>query len=36
MKTFIPQTSFRKIKGTDHGDMALFHPEMLAREIRKL
>ena len=36
MKKFIPQTSFRKIKGTDHGDMALFHPEMLAGEIRKL
>ena len=36
MKKLIPQTRFRRFKGMDHGDMALFHPELLAGEIRKM
>lgn len=36
MKKFIPETVFKCFKGMDHGDMALFYPERMARELLKL
>ena len=34
MKKFVPNTHFKSFEGIDHGDMALFYPELLAEEIR--
>ena len=36
MRKFIPQTRFKRFRDMSHGDLALFYPEMLAGEIRKL
>ena len=36
MKTYIPDTIFHRFSGMDHGDMALFHPEQMAQELRRL
>ena len=36
MRKRIPGTVFRRFKGMDHGDMALFDPERMARELLKL
>ena len=36
MKKFVPDTVFRAFAGMDHGDMALFYPEQMARELREL
>ena len=36
MRRFIPQTRFRRFKDMDHGDMALFYPEKMAEEFRRL
>ena len=34
MEKFVPNTHFKSFEGIDHGDMALFYPELLAEEIR--
>jgi hypothetical protein len=36
MKKFVPDTRFKKFSGMDHGDMALFYPERMARELKRL
>ncbi|MBR2738468.1 MAG: alpha/beta hydrolase [Lachnospiraceae bacterium] len=36
MKKFVPDTVFRSFEGMDHGDMALFYPERMARELSRL
>ncbi|MBQ6663597.1 MAG: alpha/beta hydrolase [Firmicutes bacterium] len=36
MKKFIPDTVFKSFTGMDHGDMALFYPEMMAQEFHDL
>ena len=36
MKKFVPDTRFRKFSGMDHGDMALFYPERMAAELKRL
>ena len=36
MKKFVPDTIFKSFEGIDHGDMALFHPEQMAQELRSL
>ncbi len=36
MEKFVPGTVFKCFEGLDHGDMALFHPERMAAEIRAL
>ena len=36
MRKYVPDTVFREFTGMDHGDMALFHPEQLAEELRML
>ena len=36
MKKRFPDTVFREFEGLDHGDMALFRPQKLADELRKL
>ncbi len=36
MEKFIPDTVFKSFTGMDHGDMALFYPEQMARELMKL
>ncbi len=33
MKRFVPDTVFKSFEGMDHGDMALFYPELMAREL---
>ena len=32
MKKFIPYTVFKSFEGMDHGDMALFYPDQMAKE----
>lgn len=36
MKKYVPDTVFKRFKGMDHGDMALFYPERMARELLNL
>ena len=36
MKKFVPDTVFKCFEGMDHGDMALFHPDRMARELLRL
>ncbi len=36
MEKFVPDTVFRSFDGMDHGDMALFYPEQMARELHCL
>ena len=36
MKESIPDTVFKRFEGMDHGDMALFYPDVMARELRSL
>ncbi|MBQ8954962.1 MAG: alpha/beta hydrolase [Clostridia bacterium] len=36
MKKFVPDTVFKCFEGMDHGDMALFSPDLMARELREL
>ena len=36
MTKFVPDTVFKCFKGMDHGDMALFYPERMARELLNL
>ena len=36
MRKFVPDTKFKQFKGLDHGDMALQHPALLARALRRL
>ena len=36
MKKFVPDTRFKKFSGMDHGDMALFYPERMAVELKRL
>jgi pimeloyl-ACP methyl ester carboxylesterase len=36
MKKFIPDTVFKCFEGMDHGEMALFYPELMAQELLKL
>lgn len=36
MRKFVPDTVFKEFEGMDHGDMALFYPERMAKEIRQL
>ena len=36
MKKFVPDTVFKSFAGMDHGDMALFYPEQMAKELSLL
>ena len=36
MKKYVPDTVFKCFAGMDHGDMALFYPERMAQELRRL
>ena len=36
MKQHVPDTVFKYLSGMDHGDLALFHPEILAEELKAL
>ena len=36
MKKFVPDTVFKSFAGMDHGDMALFYPEQMAKELSRL
>ena len=36
MKKYLPDTVFRCFEGMDHVDMALFHPERMAKELHRL
>ena len=36
MKKFVPDTVFKCFAGMDHGDMALFHPDVMAQELCSL
>ena len=36
MQKFVSDTVFKSFEGMDHGDMALFYPERMARELRSL
>ena len=36
MKKFVPDTVFKCFAGMDHGDMALFYPDVMAQELRSL
>ena len=36
MRVFVPDTVCKEFEGMDIGDMALFYPERMAKEIRQL
>ncbi|MCR4634241.1 MAG: alpha/beta hydrolase [Erysipelotrichaceae bacterium] len=36
MKKYLPDTVFKCFEGMDHGDMALFYPQRMAAELRKM
>ena len=36
MRKFVPDTQFRVFRGMDHGDMALYHPDLLNEALRTL
>ena len=36
MRKFVPDTQFRVFRGMDHGDMALYHPNLLNEALRTL
>ena len=36
MKKYVPETVFKSFAGMDHGDMALFYPEQMAKELSRL
>lgn len=36
MRKYVPDTVFRCFEGLDHGDMALFYPERMERELRRI
>ena len=36
MKKYVPDTVFKSFKGMDHGEITLFYPERMARELLKL
>ncbi len=36
MRKFVPDTKFKRFRGMDHGDMALFYPQRLAKELRNI
>ena len=36
MKKYVPETVFKSFAGMDHGDMALFYPERMAKELSRL